>query len=192
MMLSKVIFLCLILGLATIHPLSQGTTAPQASAKPRSDTSLSMPQEKVTAILLATPFPGPDLSLTFIVIASRACAAELRTVRGLDVTEARDQSREDAIKAAKEDALGVVVYLEFRAFALSQGPPKEEDLTLHFTIFEPKTGKVMTTGAGYPTPSLYPLPKPRSDAARDERLVESAAQDAARKILKKLKLRVQP
>ncbi len=188
---SKASSLCLIVGLATFVLSSQGITAPQASAKPLSDTFLSTPQEKVTAIMLATPFPGPDLSFTFIVIASRACAAELRTMRGLDVTEARDQSREDAIKAAKENDRGVVVYLEFRAFALSNGPPKEEDLTLYFTVFEPKTGKVMTTGAGHPTPSSF-LPLPKAGAARDERLVELAAQDAARNILKKLKLKVQP
>lgn len=171
----------------SVQIVNQSKTAtPEPAATPEK------PKEKGPAILVMTPFPPQNLQLNFLVVAGRACLQEMRKVPGLEVSEARDQWRTDAIKAAKEDDHRVVVYLEFSFNAFRAGQPREEDMTLHFTIFEPKTGKVMTTGAGYPVRPPYQVPNPSIGVTREEWLVELAGQDAARKILKKLNLKGHP
>src|SRR5204863_8860070 len=89
--------------------------------------------------------PYINISLYLADISREGCIRELREVPTLEIREERNQTRSDAIKAAKADDQTNVVLIELRADNMSSA-----GFDLRYTIFEPKTAKVIGTGSGYP------------------------------------------
>jgi hypothetical protein len=176
---------------STPEPPVQGVSQPQTTEKAEPEPAAKS-KEKGTAILVATAMPEIGISVTMTHIAREACISELRRIPTLEVREARDQNRVDAINAAKRDDRTAVVFMEFRTQAFASSSPSQWELELLYTLFEPKTGKVIGSGVGYPVTPNDRLPAPPIGVRREERLVELAAREVARQVLKKLNLRSGP
>jgi hypothetical protein len=127
-----------------------------------------------------------DISIPsfYVDVAREGCLRELRQVRTLELRDARNQTRSDAIKAAKENDRTPVVFMELELDRLGNS-----GFDLRYTIFEPKTAKVIGTGSGYPVQPTGRLPVPPIGASRSEVMVEWAGRDVGRQVLKKLRLR---
>ena len=67
-------------------------------------------------------------------------------MRTIQISEERDQHRGDAIKAAKEGER-YVVWMEFQ---VDQMRTSNYGFELRYTVFEPKTAKVVGSGYGVP------------------------------------------
>jgi hypothetical protein len=63
---------------------------------------------------------------------------------------------------------------------------------LRYTVFEPKTGKVVGTGSGYPSQPSGRMPVPPIGASRDQIYLEWMGRDVARQVMKRLNLRSYP
>jgi hypothetical protein len=169
------------------QPPVQGINQPEKAVAPAPETEAQpeKPKEDAPVILVATDLPDMSISLVFADIAREGCLRELRQVRTLNIKEARNQNRSDAIKAAKNDDRTTVVWMELRIDSMNAS---SGGFDLRYTIFEPKTGKVIGTGSGYPAQPDR-LPVPPIGATRAEVMVEWAGRDVGRQVLKKLNLR---
>jgi len=169
----------------TPEPPVQGVNQPPPETKtePAPETPPEKPKEKGPSILVATEMPEIGIPLVFTQIAREGCMRELRQVRTLDIREARDINRGEAINTAKKEDNIYVVWMELRADQFSSG-----GFDLRYTIFEPKTAKVAGTGSGYPVASNSRLPEPPLGASYIERRIELAARDVARQVMKRLHL----
>jgi len=173
----------------TPEPPVQGVNQPQTSTEktePASETPAEKPKEKGPAILVATEMADMAISSIFPDIAREGCMRELREgARGLEIRDARNQTRADAIKAAKEDDRTYVVWMQFE---LDRMGTSTTGFDLRYTIFEPKTGKVLGSGSGYPV-SGSRMPVPPIGASRAEVQAEWAGRDVAHQVLKRLHLK---
>ncbi len=128
--------------------------------------------------------PDMNMSLVYADIAREGCLHELReAMPSLELKEARNETRSDAIKAAKADDQTNVVLMELRADNMSSA-----GFELIYTIFEPKTAKVLGTGSGYPVQPSSGAPP--MGGSRGQVMLEWAGRDVARQVLKKLKLKL--
>jgi hypothetical protein len=169
------------------QPPVQGINQPEARVTPEPPAAPEKPKEKEKGpvIMVGTELPDMNISSFYTDIARQACAREMRQVPTLQINEARDLHRSDAIKAAKNDERTTVVLMELRASSVDAG-----GFDLRYTIFEPKTAKVIGTGSGYPAQPNDSLPLPPIGATRAEIMVEWAGRDVGRQVLKKLKLKL--
>lgn len=167
------------------QPPVQGVNQPEARVTPESAATPEKPKEreKGPVILVATEMPDMSISLYFADIAREGCIRELREVPTLEIREERNQTRSDAIKAAKADEQTNVVLMELRVDNMSSA-----GFDLRYTIFEPKTAKVIGTGSGYPVQPNGGSPP--IGASRTQVMLEWAGRDVARQVLKKLKLKL--
>jgi hypothetical protein len=165
------------------QPPIQGVNQPDARVAPE-PTAEAPPHPKVPglSVLVASDTPDITLSTNFTNTARQACIAEIQASHSVDVQEARDQNRVDAIKKAKEGEVFVVL-LELRQDGMASSSNGRLSFNLNFTIFEPKTGKVVTSGSGYPTSDSRSQNPPIS-YDYDLRQVELMGRDAGRKALK--------
>lgn len=167
------------------QPPVQGVNQPEARVTPEPTTTPEKPPEKAKGpvILVETAMPDMRIALYYADIAREGCIHELRQVPTLEIREERNQTRSDAIKAAKADDQTNVVWMELRVDDMSSA-----GFELVYTIFEPKTGKVIGTGFGYPVQPSGEAP-PLS-GSRGQVMIEWAGRDVARQVLKKLKLKL--
>ena len=170
---------------ADTQPPVQGINQPDTRVVPEPEAQAAKPKEKPLAILVAsdvTDFMGTSF---YADIARQACVAEMRESRSLDIREQRDANRAEASKRAKEDEI-FVVHLELRTspFA-SSGSGSSFDLM--FTIFEPKTGKIVGSGAGYPSQGSARMPIPAGGYGYEQRNAEMMGRDAAHKALRMIR-----
>jgi len=168
------------------QPPVQGINQPEARVAPEPTVAAEKPAEKAKgpAILVATEMPDMNISLGYADMAREGCLRELREgVPTLEIREERNQTRSDAIKAAKADDQTNVVLMELRADNMNSA-----GFDLRYTIFEPKTAKVIGTGSGYPVQPNGGAPP--IGASRTQVMIEWAGRDVARQVLKKLKLKL--
>lgn len=149
-------------------------------------------QKKLEALkkhlIVMSSMPDMNVSLYFADIARQGCSNELRRiVTTLQVSEQSNQNRSDALKAAKEADDTYVVLLEIESMS---GMGAINGMDLRFTLFEPKTGKQMAFGNGYPNPpSRGGAQMPPMGANNTALRMDWAARDVAYQIVSKLKLR---
>jgi hypothetical protein len=167
------------------QPPVQGINQPEARVTPEAAAPLDQPNEKEKgpAFLIMTELPDMSISSVYTDIVREGCVREMREAHILDIKEARNEHRSDAIKAAKEDDRTTVVLMELRVDNMSSA-----GFDLRYTIFEPKTGKIIGTGSGYPVQPNGGAPP--IGASRTQAMLEWAGRDVARQVLKKLKLNI--
>ena len=154
-------------------------------------------QKKIQALKkrlnVMSAMPDMNVSLYFADIARQGFSSEARRlVPTLQMSDSgSNQNRSDAIKAAKEGDDSYVVLLEIESMS---GMGMINGLDLRFYLYEPKTGKQIAFGSGYPNPpstgggggglGLPPIGGSRTDIRMDW-----AARDVARQVIGKMNLR---
>lgn len=137
-----------------------------------------------------------NLPLGFYDAVMTGCADRLSSGSSAIVTISRgDMTRGEAIKKAKAETTNTYVVLIKlvldRMYARSY-----DDLEVDFTVFAPKTGKVVVSGRAYQNVNrkgpiiVGPTSRGSSGALYREQLLKLAGEDAANRILKSLSLDV--
>ena len=172
---------------ANNEPPIQGVNQPDARVTPEPEAAPDKPKEKpkATAIMVSTDLSGFDVPLYFADIARQGCLNELRQIsQDLELSESKNQSRGEAINAAKNDDRRYVVWMQFE---LDRMGASQGGFNLKYTIFEPKTSKVLGVGEGVPVQPNR-MPAPPIGASRSEMLAEWAGRDVAHQVVKRLHL----
>jgi hypothetical protein len=168
------------------------TPTPEATPVAKKETEPEM------VLLVASDRNSGALAIpfTYYSAAQRGCADRLkaRSSAGIDVDVAeRDMSRGEAIKKAKSEKRTYVILLTLAFDSMSN---RYDDLQLDFLLLEPTTAKVIITGRSYMNSNrkggLIVSPTGRVPALYREQLLREAGEDAADRILKKLKLATLP
>jgi hypothetical protein len=168
------------------QPPVQGVNQPDARTVPEPEVSpdeSKKSKELKRAIMVWTEMPDIGISSYYPDVARQGCAEEFRrALRGIDISDGRDKHRSDAIKAAKDSDQAYLLYMELRADQMASN----YGFDLRYTIFEPKTAKVVGTGSGYPRQPSGPVSLPPIGGARTDIYVEWAGRDVAVQALKRL------
>lgn len=168
------------------------TPTPEPTPTPKKDQ-----QEPELAFLVGTDrdtAPG-QIPLHFHSAAQRGCADRLRS-RSSAVVDAsqRNMSRGEAIEKAKSSPNTYVVLLTLTYDVMARS---YDDIQLDFVVFAPVTSKVVITGRSYINSNragpvvVGPTTRLPAGVFRESWLIE-AGEDAADRILKKLKLGMPP
>jgi hypothetical protein len=134
--------------------------------------------------------------LTYYDAAMRGCADRLRSgSSGVVTVSQSNMNRGEAIKKAKAETGNTYVILI--RLVLDQIYAKSyDDLEVDFTVFAPKTGKVVVFGKSYQNVNrkgpiiVGPTSRGSSGALYREQLLKHAGEDAANRILKAMNLSV--
>ncbi len=157
-------------------PAPSKTPEPPKSDLPEIDPEKEKEDEKKKAsmrgIIIGTDWADMNVSMGIADYVRGACQDELRrTVRGLEIRSTGKMGRSDAIKMAKDEDRFYTVLMEFSTMS---------QLEVRFTIFEPKTAKVLGIGSAWIQTDSYG----RSSYYYYER----AGRDVARQILGRVDL----
>ncbi|MDX2032314.1 MAG: hypothetical protein SF339_16690 [Blastocatellia bacterium] len=176
---------------AEAQPPVQGVNRPELRTQPEpeveaeSEEKKDEKKEKGPAVLVMSDMGDMNIPMYYTDTARQACVAELHeTMRMLDVREGRNQTRSDAVKAAKEDDVNVV-YLEL--VISNMGTMGGVDL--RYMIYEHKTAKVLGAGSGYPMQPNRGAGMPPIGANRIQMQLDWAGRDVAQQVIKRLGLR---
>jgi hypothetical protein len=126
-----------------------------------------------------------------------SCAKRLGDSSAVRLEVVPEMMRTDAIKRAKGEKEGFVAWLELRS---DGGSPTSgtslDNIYIEYTVFEPVTGKIASTGHAYQSMYRKGLPIPGTSGRNSTMITESrlrdAAEEAAEKILKALHLALPP
>lgn len=168
------------------QPPVQGVNQPEARTVPEPEVEPEKPKEKDLgrSVIVSTAMADIGISSYYPDASRRGCIQELREIlRTIQISEDRDQHRSDAIKAAKNDDKTYVVWMEFEVDRMGTSSYGFE---LRYTVFEPKTAKVVATGYGYPQQPSGPLSLPPIGGSRSEIYADWAGRDVARQVVKRL------
>jgi len=167
------------------QPPIQGVNQPEARTVPEPEVSPDKPKEKDPgrSVLVSTAMADFGISSFYPDAARRGCMEEFHdAMRMIKLSEERDQHRSDAIKAAK-DSDRYVVWMEFQ---VDQMGTSRYGFELRYTVFEPKTAKVVGTGYGVPQQQTGPLSLPPIGSGRTDVYADWAGRDVARQVMKRL------
>jgi len=167
------------------QPPVQGVNQPDARVAPEPDAVPEKPKEAQAAVLVASDIGDFNMPSYYVDVARQGCVIEMREAHLSDVREAKNQNRVDAIKTAKDDGIYVVL-LELRIDEFGSSSSGRYQFDLRYTIFEPKTGKIVNTGAGYPVQTQARIPTPQQGYGYEQRQIELMGRDAGRKVVKVL------
>jgi hypothetical protein len=101
-------------------------------------------------------------------------------------------NRGEAVKRAKGETTGNIVWLQLNAFSMRSSPSQNyDDLEIEYVVFAPGTGKILTSGRGYQNanrkgPLVVSPPIGTNSVMVREQLLRIAAEDVADRILKSL------
>lgn len=169
------------------QPPVQGVNQPEARTRPEqvSPSEEERPKEQGPGIVVMSGMPDAMVPIFFADIVRQGCISELRGIlkAAHDIREARNQNRTDAIKAAREDDKYFVLWLEVE---LDQMGVSMTGVDLRYTIYEPKTARVAGVGTGFPTQPSSGSSIPPIGASRQQVLLDWAARDVARQVVKRL------
>ena len=159
-------------------PKPTKTPEPPVSDVPEPDPEKEKAKEKERAsakgIILGTDWADMNVGSGVSDYVRNACLAELRrVVRGLEVRASTNLNRGDAVKGAKNEDRFYTVLMEFSTM-MSQ-------LEVRYTIYEPKTAKVLGMGSA--------LIQTDSSGRSSYYYYERAGRDVARQIISRLDLR---
>ena len=131
-----------------------------------------------------------NIPLYYYDVARRACGDRLRSrsTADVDISE-RDVTRGEAIQKAKSAQKTYVVLLSLTFDNMSNN---YDDIQLDFLLLEPVTAKVVLTGRSYLNANragpLIVNPTGRVSSLYREQMLRAAGEDAADRILKKMKI----
>lgn len=136
------------------------------------------------------------MPLSYYDAAMRGCADRLRSGSSATVTMTQStMNRGEAIKKAKAETTNTYVVL-IKLVLDKMYAKSYDDLEVDFTVFAPKTGKVVVFGRAYQNVNrrgpivVGPTSRGSSGALYREQLLKFAGEQAANKILKALSLDV--
>ena len=168
------------------QPPIQGVNQPESRTAPEPEVSPDKPKEKDPgrAVLVSTAMADIGISSFYPDTARRGCAEEIRSaMRAVQISEESNQHRSDAIKVAKESEGTYVVWMEFQ---VDQMGTSRYGFELRYTVFEPKTAKVVGSGYGYPQQPTGPIALPPIGSGRTDVYADWAGRDVARQVMKRL------
>jgi hypothetical protein len=167
------------------QPPIQGVNQPEARTAPEPEVSPDKPKEKEPgrSVMVSTAMADIGISSFYPDAARRGCVEEFRSaMRTIQISEESNQHRSDAIKVAKESDRHVV-WMEFQ---VDQMGTSNAGFELRYTVFEPKTAKVVGTGSGIPQQPAGPISLPPIGGARADVYADWAGRDVARQVMKRL------
>ncbi len=173
---------------AESQPPVQGVNQPDARVQPEPELTAEKPKEQGPrrTIMVLSGMPDMMLPSYYADIARQGCIGEFREeLKSIDLREDRNQNRSDAIKIAKNDDNTYVVLLELEIDRMAS---TSGGVDLRYSVFEPKTGKIVGSGSGYPNQPMGRIPRPPIGASRDQMYVEWMGRDVARQVMKRLGL----
>jgi hypothetical protein len=168
------------------QPPVQGVNQPEARTVPEPEVSPDKPKEKDPgrSVMVSTSMADFGISSFYPDAARRGCIDEMRqAMRTIQISEERNQHRGDAIKVAKESDGTYVVWMEF---VIDQMGTSRYGFELRYTVFEPKTAKVVGSGYGIPQQPTGPISLPPIGGARTDVYADWAGRDVARQVMKRL------
>lgn len=168
------------------QPPVQGVNQPEARTVPESEVTPEKPKEKDPgrSVMVSTAMADIGVSSFYPDASRRGCIDELRqALRTIQISEERNQHRSDAIKYAKDGDNTYVIWMEFE---VDRFGTSSYGFELRYTVFEPKTAKVVSSGYGYPQQPTGPLSLPPIGASRSDVYADWAGRDVARQVMKKL------
>jgi hypothetical protein len=168
------------------QPPIQGVNQPEARTVPEPEVTPDKPKEKDPgrSVVVATAMADIGISSFYPDAARRGCIEEFRQVmRTIQISEERNQHRGDAIKTAKESDRTYVLWMEFEVDRMGTS---RYGFELRYTVFEPKTSKVVSSGFGYPQQPTGPLSLPPIGAGSADVYADWAGRDVARQVMKRL------
>jgi hypothetical protein len=167
------------------QPPIQGVNQPEARTVPEPEVSPDKAKEKDPgrSVLVSTAMADIGISSFYPDAARRGCMEEFHdAMRMIKLSEERDQHRSDAMKAAK-DSDRYVVWMEFQ---VDQMGTSRYGFELRYTVFEPKTAKVVGAGYGIPQQQTGPISLPPIGSGRTDVYADWAGRDVARQVMKRL------
>ncbi len=174
------------------EPPPQGVKAPEKTPEAPKDHSDSDQQpaekpadkEKASAsFLVGTGLTDMNLPMSFSSIASEGCLRELRATAFVNATGTVNMTRGEAIEAAKKSDKTYVILLELELDRMTGN-----DVEVRFVLYEPKTGKQLASGVGYPAAQTRGIPLPPLGGSRIEMRIELSARDVAHRVMNKIQV----
>ncbi len=170
-------------------PPVQGVNQPELRTQPEPEVEVEKEAKKKEgprrALMIATEMPDIGISSFYPDMARRGCLDEIRdNLKGVILSEASNQTRSDAHKTAKDGDDMHVLWLQFEVDRMTQS--SRGGFELRYTIFEPKTGKVLGSGFGYPQQPQTRMPLPPIGSNRPEILADWAGRDVAQQVMRRL------
>jgi hypothetical protein len=170
---------------AAPQPPVQGVNQPESRTVPEPEVSPDKAKEKEPgrSVMVSTSMADFGVSSFYPDTARRGCVDEFRgAMRAIQISEESNQHRSDAIKVAKESER-YVVWMEF---LVDQMRTSSYGFELRYTVFEPKTAKVVGSGYGIPQQPTGPIALPPIGGARTDVYADWAGRDVARQVMKRL------
>jgi hypothetical protein len=167
------------------QPPVQGVNQPESRTVPEPEVSPDKPKEKEPgrSVMVSTAMADFGVSSFYPDAARRGCVDEFRgAMRTIQISEEGNQHRGDAMKAAKESER-YVVWMEL---VVDQMGTSRYGFDLRYTVFEPKTAKVVGSGYGVPQQPTGSISLPPIGGARTDVYVDWAGRDVARQVMKRL------
>jgi hypothetical protein len=172
------------------QPPVQGVNQPElrtqqeATVAPEEDKAK---EKDRTWVEVMSNMPDIGIPIYYTDVARQAFSQELRkyskTVQLSD--GGNNKNRKDAMDAAKNSDKTYAVLLELQS---DQYGGNGYGFDLRYWVFEPKTGKQIAFGSGYPA-RPNGMPQPPIGMSRIEVYIEWAARDVAQRVAEKLGLR---
>jgi len=205
----------LVTGLAVVFVLSFASTSPaQSGRRARPSTPVPVPTPEPTpAPTPNSPSQKPKPRLTFLVGLDRfngfanipsyayegvlqSLVDRLEKAPGVEVASAQtDISRTDAIRKAKGEKDGYVVWVQLQIDTMSDSQnSRTPDLVVEYVVFAPATAKPIMSGGAYTRSQRNRgiIPLPRTSSVYGDRYLNQAAQEAADRILAAFHIQAPP
>ncbi len=204
-LLSPFIFVTLLLATLVLPGYAQSgrkipnKPKPPATTPPEAAESKPQPKPEVPKVPLLIAYGVENLNISrfYSQAVTESCASRLGE-SDIRIQMGKEMTRSDAATAAKksEDSFVVLIQLSIDSFdSRNSGMGGYVDpryLLVEYTLFEPKTGKIKTSGRIYQRRSLNePLSLPQSPAASEQRL-RRAGEEAADRIIAAMSLPIPP
>ena len=134
-----------------------------------------------------------SVSLAAAAGVRRSCADRLdEPVWAKVEASGQTMSRSDAIKLARSEKDGYVVFLRLREETMgSRSAGTSNNAYIEYTVFAPGTAKVFTSGSTYPASGRGVILNPRTSGMEGDYYLNRAARETADRILSKFSIPLQ-
>ena len=173
------------------QPVVQGVNNPDARTVPEPEVSPDKPKdkpvEKGKSLMIASAMGDMEIPMYYTDAVRDGCLDQLRReLKAVQLSSERNQTRGDAMKAAKDSEDLFVVWIELQYDRMGTGSLNGVDV--RFTVFEPKTGKQIYFGSGYPR-QPQGTSFPPVGGSRQQMYLDWTGRDIADQVIRKLGLR---
>ncbi len=179
-------------------PPAAPVPSPTAEPTPRPQKKIDAPEIGFVVVMDrgGAAFNYPT---SFYDAVQMGCAERLRSESRAWVDTVRDDMhRGQAIKRAKSETTGNVVWLQLNAGPMNNPSNQNyNDIEIEYVVYAPGTGKTVTSGRGYQNsqrrgPLVITPPGATNNAMLREQILRLAAEDVADRILNALHLGTTP